>query len=135
MAEKVAEKAIYWGTGKRKDAVARVRLVPGKGKFHLNDKSLEDYFPREAHRLMIQQPLRITETIDRFDVIAKLEGGGISGQAGALRHGIALALLEADESLRSKLKEAGFITRDPRMKERRKYGLKKARKRPQFSKR
>jgi len=131
----VAKEAVYWGVGKRKDAVARVRLVPGKGSFKLNQKSLEEYFPRENHRILIQQPFRITDTLDRFDVIAKLEGGGISGQAGALRHGIAKALLEADESYRAKLKNSGLITRDSRMKERRKYGLKKARKRPQFSKR
>lgn len=135
VAEKVAEKAVYWGTGERKNAIARVRLVAGKGKFNLNGKPLEEYFPRETHRLLIQRPLIITETIDKFDVFAKLEGGGISGQAGALRHGIALALLQADDGFRVKLKEAGFLTRDPRMKERRKYGLKKARKRPQFSKR
>lgn len=131
----MAKETVYWGVGKRKDAVARVRLVSGKGSFKLNQKSLEEYFPRETHRILIQQPLKITDTLDKFDVIAKLEGGGISGQAGALRHGIAMALLEADESYRAKLKNSGLITRDSRMKERRKYGLKKARKRPQFSKR
>lgn len=129
------EQAVYWGTGKRKDAVARVRLVPGNGGFTLNGKPLEEYFPRKTHQILVQFPLQLTGTIDKFDVIANLEGGGVSGQAGALRHGVAKALLEADETLRSVLKSAGLLTRDPRMKERRKYGLKKARKRPQFSKR
>lgn len=129
------EQAAYWGTGKRKDSVARVRLTPGKGAFKLNGRTLEEYFPRRAHQLMIQEPLRLTGMESTFDVSAKLEGGGVSGQAGALRHGISLALIEADESLRGKLKAAGFVTRDPRMTERKKYGLKKARKRPQFSKR
>lgn len=115
--------------------MARVRLVPGKGNFRVNERSLEEYFPRQTHRVLIQQPLKLTNTSDKFDVIAKLEGGGVSGQAGALRHGIAMALLEVDESYRAKLKDFGLITRDSRMKERRKYGLKKARKRPQFSKR
>ncbi len=131
----MAEKVVYWGTGKRKDAGARVRLIPGTGSFTLNNKSLEEYFPRKSHQILVRQALQLTGTADKFDVIARLEGGGISGQAGALRHGIAKALLEADESLRGPLKKAGFLTRDPRMKERRKYGLKKARKKPQFSKR
>jgi small subunit ribosomal protein S9 len=131
----VAKQAVYWGSGKRKDAIARVRLVPGKGNVKVNEKSLEEYFTRQTHRVLVQQPLKLTDTSDKFDVIAKLEGGGVSGQAGALRHGIAMALLEADEGYRAKLKDFGLITRDSRMKERRKYGLKKARKRPQFSKR
>lgn len=131
----MTEQVAYWGTGKRKDAVARVRLIPGTGDFILNNRSLEEYFPRKTHQIMVKHPLQLTGTIDKFDVIAKLEGGGVSGQAGALRHGIAKALLEIDETLRTSLKGAGLLTRDSRMKERRKYGLKKARKKPQFSKR
>ncbi|MFH1736992.1 MAG: 30S ribosomal protein S9 [Actinomycetota bacterium] len=131
----MTEQVVYWGTGKRKDSVVRVRLMPGKGSFNLNGRTLEDYFPRKVHHILINQPFVATGLTDAFDVFAKLEGGGISGQAGALRHGIAKALLQTDESLRPALKAAGLLTRDPRMKERRKYGLKKARKRPQFSKR
>lgn len=131
----MAEQAVYWGTGKRKDAIARVRLIPGKGEFKVNGKTMEDYFPRKVHHILIQSPFTVTGLTGAYDVFAKLEGGGVSGQAGALRHGIAKALLEADESLRPALKAAGLLTRDPRMKERRKYGLKKARKKPQFSKR
>jgi small subunit ribosomal protein S9 len=131
----LAEQAVYWGTGKRKDAIARVRLIPGKGEFKVNGKTMEDYFPRKVHHILIQSPFTVTGLTGAYDVFAKLEGGGVSGQAGALRHGIAKALLEADESLRPALKAAGLLTRDPRMKERRKYGLKKARKKPQFSKR
>jgi small subunit ribosomal protein S9 len=131
----LAEQAVYWGTGKRKDAIARVRLIPGKGEFQVNGKTMEDYFPRKVHHILIQSPFTVTGLTGAYDVFAKLEGGGVSGQAGALRHGIAKALLEADESLRPALKAAGLLTRDPRMKERRKYGLKKARKKPQFSKR
>jgi len=131
----VAEKVVYYGTGRRKDAVARVRLMPGKGEYNINNRSLETYFGRRTLQTLIQQPFEVTGTSGRYDVIATIIGGGISGQAGALRHGIARALLEADEGFRSELKKAGLLTRDPRMKERRKYGLKKARKRPQFSKR
>ncbi len=131
----MAEQVVYWGTGKRKDAIARVRLIPGKGDFNVNGKSIDEYFPRQVHHILINQPFMVTGLIGAYDVHAKLEGGGVSGQAGALRHGIAKALLEADDSLRPALKAAGLLTRDPRMKERRKYGLKKARKRPQFSKR
>ncbi|MFA5867991.1 MAG: 30S ribosomal protein S9 [Actinomycetota bacterium] len=131
----MAEQAVYWGTGKRKDAIASVRLIPGKGEFNCNGKTMEEYFPRKVHHILIQTPFSVTGLTDAYDVFAKLEGGGVSGQAGALRHGIAKALLEADESLRPALKAAGLLTRDPRMKERRKYGLKKARKKPQFSKR
>lgn len=131
----MAEKAVYWGTGKRKDAIARVRLIPGKGEFNINGKTMEDYFPRKVHHILIATPFSVTGLTGVYDVFAKLESGGVSGQAGALRHGIAKALLEADESLRPALKAAGLLTRDPRMKERRKYGLKKARKKPQFSKR
>lgn len=133
---KVESKVVaYRGTGRRKDAVAQVRLIPGDGQFTVNGKSLEDYFGRETHRVDIVRPLDITETRDRFNVIAKITGGGVSGQAGALRHGIARALLEASEDFRDELKKAGLLTRDQRMTERKKYGLKKARKRPQFSKR
>jgi len=131
----VAEKAVYGGTGKRKDAIARVRLVPGTGVFNLNGRTLDDYFPRKTHHILINMPFTVTSLTDAYDVFATLEGGGVSGQAGALRHGIAKALLEVDDSLRPALKAAGLLTRDARMKERRKYGLKKARKKPQFSKR
>lgn len=126
---------VYTATGRRKDAVARVRLIPGKGKFDLDGKNLEDYFGRTTLRTMVKRPLELTGTLDKFDIIARLHGGGISGQAGALRHGIARALVQADEGFHGLLKKAGLLTRDPRMKERRKYGLKKARKAPQFSKR
>ncbi len=131
----MADKVIYYGTGRRKDAVARVRLTPGKGEFNIDGKNLETYFGRKTLQTLVQQPFDVTGTIGRFDVIASITGGGVSGQAGALRHGIARALLEADDGFRGELKKAGLLTRDPRMKERRKYGLKKARKRPQFSKR
>ena len=131
----MADKVIYYGTGRRKDAVARVRLTPGKGEFNIDGKNLETYFGRKTLQTLVQQPFDATGTIGRFDVIASITGGGVSGQAGALRHGIARALLEADDGFRGELKKAGLLTRDPRMKERRKYGLKKARKRPQFSKR
>ena len=133
---KVQSKVVsYRGTGRRKDAVAQVRLTPGDGQFAINGKSLEDYFGRETHRVDIVRPLELTETRDKFNVIAKITGGGVSGQAGALRHGIARALLDADDEFRDELKKAGLLTRDQRMTERKKYGLKKARKRPQFSKR
>jgi small subunit ribosomal protein S9 len=125
----------FCGTGRRKNAVARVRLVPGRGKVLVNERLLDEYFGLKTLEMIVRQPLQITETINRFDVLALVEGGGVSGQAGAIRMGIARALLEADENLRPVLKRAGFLTRDPRMKERRKYGLKKARKAPQFSKR
>jgi len=125
----------YYGTGRRKNAVARVRLLPGTGKFVINDRSLEDYFPLKTLQRLVVQPLEKTNTLDKYDVMVNVEGGGISGQAGAVRHGIARALLKVDENYRPILKKAGFLTRDPRMKERRKYGLKKARKAPQFSKR
>lgn len=126
---------VYAATGRRKDAVARVRLIPGKGKFDLKGKGLEEYFGRRTLCSLVKRPLEITGTLGKFDVVASLHGGGISGQAGALKHGIARALLEIDESFHNLLKKAGLLTRDPRMKERRKYGLKKARKAPQFSKR
>lgn len=125
----------FYGTGRRKDAVARVYLVPGEGKITVNKKSMEDYFGRRTLEVTVRQPLKAVGAEDRFDVKAKVMGGGKSGQAGALLLGIARALVEADPNLRPTLKKAGFLTRDPRMKERRKYGLKKARRAPQFSKR
>jgi small subunit ribosomal protein S9 len=123
------------GTGRRKEAVARVRLVPGSGKVLLNGRTLEEYFPARSHRIMVTTPFRVIGREKEFDVTARLDGGGVSGQAGALRHGIARALIEMDPSLRPALKKEGLLTRDPREKERRKYGLKKARKAPQYSKR
>lgn len=125
----------YYGTGRRKNSVARVRLVPGDGKVMINSRALDEYFGKKTLEMIVRQPLVVTETENRFDVLAKVEGGGTTGQAGAVRMGIARALLQADETLRPALKREGFLTRDPRMKERRKYGLKKARKAPQFSKR
>ncbi len=125
----------FYGTGRRKDAVARVYLVPGEGKIVVNNKTLEDYFGRRTLEVTVRQPLEAVGATDRFDVKAKVAGGGKSGQAGALLLGISRALIEADPNLRPTLKRAGFLTRDPRMKERRKYGLKKARRAPQFSKR
>ncbi len=125
----------YYGTGRRKTSIARVRLVPGEGKVTINGRDIDDYCDYETLKRDIRLPLAITETQGRFDVIAKVEGGGYTGQAGALRHGIARALLKADAELRPILKKAGFLTRDPRMKERKKYGLKAARRAPQFSKR
>jgi small subunit ribosomal protein S9 len=129
------EQVQYYGTGRRKNAVARVRLVPGGGQIMINNKDIDQYFGLEVLKLIVRQPLKLTETADRFNVIAKVEGGGTSGQAGAIRHGIARALLKAEGNYRPSLKRAGFLTRDPRMTERKKYGLKKARKAPQFSKR
>jgi small subunit ribosomal protein S9 len=123
------------GTGRRKEAVVRVRLTPGTGQILLNGRSLEEYFPSRAHRITVTTPFRVVDKEKEFDVVARLDGGGISGQAGALRHGIARALIELDPSLRPVLKREGLLTRDPREKERRKYGLKKARKAPQYSKR
>lgn len=125
----------YMGTGRRKESVARVRLIPGSGRIVINGKQLDQYFGLETLKLIVRQPLVATATLDRFDVIAKVEGGGFSGQAGAIRHGIARALLRADAGYRPVLKKNGYLTRDPRMKERKKYGLKKARRAPQFSKR
>lgn len=131
----VSPNVVYQATGRRKEAVAQVRLLPGKGNFEVNGKTLEDFFGREIICLLVKRPLEITNTLNKFDIVAHVIGGGVSGQAGALQHGIARALLEVDETFRSSLKRTGFLTRDPRMKERRKYGLKKARKRPQYSKR
>jgi len=123
------------GTGRRKEAVVRVRLIEGTGTFKLNDRPLEDYFPNPAHRRLVTEPLRVTNTLERYDIVASLAGGGVSGQAGALRHGIARALVDLDVELRGELKKRGFLTRDARETERKKYGLKKARKAPQYSKR
>ncbi len=128
-------KVYYYGTGRRKKSIARVRLVPGEGKVLINDRSLDDYFGLETMKVIVKQPLTLTDTLSKFDVICTVVGGGFTGQAGAIRHGISRALLKADEELRPALKKAGFLTRDPRMKERKKYGLKKARKASQFSKR
>ena len=125
----------YQGTGRRKNAVARVRLIPGEGKVTVNKRELAEYFGKKTLEMIVQQPFNVTDTVGKYDVVALAHGGGTTGQAGALRLGIARALLKADPSLRPALKRAGFLTRDPRMKERRKYGLKKARKAPQFSKR
>lgn len=125
----------FYGTGRRKNAVARVYLVPGEGKVVVNNKEVLDYFGRKTLDMVVRQPLELTSTAGRFDVMVKVIGGGVSGQAGAVRHGLARALVQADPNLRPVLKRAGFLTRDPRMKERRKYGLKKARRAPQFSKR
>ena len=128
-------KVQYYGTSKRKKAIARMRLVPGNGNIKINGRSIDDYFGLETLKVIVRQPLALTETLNKFDVIGKVVGGGFTGQAGAIRHGIARALIKADEELRPSLKKAGYLTRDPRMKERKKYGLKKARRAPQFSKR
>ena len=128
-------KVQFYGTGRRKKSIARVRLVPGEGKVTINDRSLDDYFGLETLKVIVKQPMVLTDTASKFDAICKVVGGGFTGQAGAIRHGMARALLKADEELRGTLKKAGFLTRDPRMKERKKYGLKKARRAPQFSKR
>jgi small subunit ribosomal protein S9 len=125
----------YQGTGRRKSAMARVRLYPGDGSIIVNDKPVEEYFSRKRDILHLTEPLRVTATQDSFDLTVKVEGGGISGQAGAVRHGIARALLEADPNLRPTLRKGGFLTRDPRAKERKKPGLKRARKAPQYTKR
>lgn len=125
----------YYGTGRRKTSVARVRLVPGEGNVVINGRHIDEYFGIKTLDLIVKQSLNLTETADKYDVIANVQGGGPSGQAGAIRHGISRALLELDAELRPALKKAGFLTRDPREKERRKYGLKKARKASQFSKR
>lgn len=136
MTAKILKKKLqYLGTGRRKKAVARVRLIPGSGNIIINKRTLDEYFPLDTLKLIVNQPLVLTNTTDKFDVIVNVRGGGTTGQAGAIRHGIARALCEADITYRPELKKAGFLTRDPRMKERKKYGLKKARKAPQFSKR
>jgi small subunit ribosomal protein S9 len=125
----------YYGTGRRKSSVARVYLVPGTGKVTINKKDMDDYFGYDTLKVIARQPLELTSTTDKFDVLVNVKGGGYTGQAGAIRHGIARALCEADAELRPALKKAGYLTRDPRMKERKKPGLKKARRAPQFSKR
>ena len=125
----------YYGTGRRKKSIARVYLVPGTGKITINKRDIDEYLGLETLKLIVRQPLAATETADKFDVIVNVRGGGVSGQAGAIRHGIARALLQADPDYRPVLKKAGYLTRDPRMKERKKYGLKAARRAPQFSKR
>lgn len=125
----------FIGTGRRKTSVARVRLIPGNGKVTINNRDIDEFFNFETLRVIAKEPLAITDNADKYDVLVNVHGGGFTGQAGAIRHGIARALLEADLELRPLLKKAGHLTRDPRMKERKKYGLKKARKSPQFSKR
>lgn len=128
-------KAYFYGTGRRKESTARVRLYPGNGKITINDRDIDDFFGLDTLKLIVRQPMELTDTLSRLDVVARVSGGGVSGQAGAIRHGIARALLEFDGELRGDLKKAGFLTRDPRMKERKKYGLRGARRAPQFSKR
>ena len=125
----------YYGTGRRKSSVARVYLVPGTGKITINKRDMDEYFGLETLKVVVRQPLAATETADKFDVLVNVRGGGYTGQAGAIRHGIARALLNVDADYRPVLKKAGFLTRDPRMKERKKYGLTAARRAPQFSKR
>ena len=127
--------AKFYGTGRRKKSIARVYLVPGNGNITINKRSIDEYFGLETLKLIVRQPLELTDTLTKFDVLVNVNGGGFTGQAGAIRHGISRALLEADADYRPSLKKAGFLTRDPRMKERKKYGLKKARRAPQFSKR
>lgn len=131
----MAIKVDYWGTGRRKKAVARVRLIPGQGNIVINNRSFDDYFPNQVSRLIVQQPLVVSDATGRFDIHCRVHGGGISGQAGAVQLGIARALTRANPDLRPVLRRNGFLTRDPRMKERKKYGLHKARKAPQYSKR
>lgn len=125
----------FYGTGRRKKSVARVRVYPGTGKITINDRAIDDYFGLETLKLIVRQPLTLTGTTEKFDIVCRVNGGGVTGQAGAIRHGLSRALLQYDEALRPALKKAGFLTRDPRMKERKKYGLKGARRAPQFSKR
>lgn len=128
-------KVQYYGTGRRKKSIARVRLVPGNGNITINKRDIEEYFDYDTLKVIVKEPLTITDTLDKYDAIIIVNGGGFTGQAGAVRHGISRALIKADEELRPILKKAGFLTRDPRMKERKKYGLKKARRASQFSKR
>ena len=127
--------AKFYGTGRRKKSIARVYLVPGTGNITINKRSIDEYFGLETLKVVVRQPLVATETLDKYDVIVTVKGGGYTGQAGAIRHGVARALLQVDGEFRAVLKKAGFLTRDPRMKERKKYGLKAARRAPQFSKR
>ncbi len=137
MAKATTKKKIqYWGTGRRKKAVARVRLIPGgNGTIVINNKSIDEYFGLDTLKYIVRQPLALTETLSKYDVLVNVNGGGYTGQAGAIRHGVARALIIAEPELRPALKKEGFLTRDSRMKERKKYGLKKARRAPQFSKR
>jgi small subunit ribosomal protein S9 len=128
-------KPYFYGTGRRKKSIARVRLLPGTGAVRINKRDIDDYFGLGTLKLIVNQPFGVTDTVGKFDINCTVTGGGVSGQAGAIRHGVARALLQSDEELRSVLKRAGFLTRDPRMKERKKYGLKAARRAPQFSKR
>ncbi len=128
-------KPYFYGTGRRKKSIARVKLYPGTGVITINKRDIDEYFGLETLKLIVNQPYEITDTVGKFDIVCTVTGGGISGQAGAIRHGLAKALLQADETYRPALKKAGFLTRDPRMKERKKYGLKAARRAPQFSKR
>ncbi len=128
-------KPYFYGTGRRKSSVARVRVYNGTGKITINDRDIDDYFGLETLKLIARQPLALTDTAEKFDIVCRVAGGGVTGQAGAIRHGISRALLQFDENLRPTLKKAGLLTRDPRMKERKKYGLKGARRAPQFSKR
>ncbi len=129
------EKIMFYGTGRRKSSIARVRLVAGNGTITINNKSIDEYFGTDILKVIVKQPLVVTNTLEKYDVICTVTGGGFTGQAGAIRHGIARALLEVNQEYRPVLKSNGFLTRDSRMKERKKYGLKKARKAPQFSKR
>ena len=133
----MAKKAVaqFYGTGRRKKSIARVYVVPGKGNITINNRDIDDYFGLETLKVIVRQPLVATETVEKYDVKVNVKGGGYTGQAGAIRHGIARALLKVDEDFRPTLKQAGYLTRDPRMKERKKYGLKAARRAPQFSKR
>lgn len=131
----MAKSAKIYGTGRRKKSIARVYLVPGKGNITINKRPIDEYFGLETLKVIVKQPLTTTDTLEKFDVIVNVHGGGYTGQAGAIRHGISRALLQADAEYRPALKKAGFLTRDPRMKERKKYGLKAARRAPQFSKR
>ena len=133
MAKKTA--AQFYGTGRRKKSIARVYVVPGKGNITINNRDIDDYFGLETLKVIVRQPLVATDTVEKYDVKVNVKGGGYTGQAGAIRHGIARALLKVDEDFRPTLKQAGYLTRDPRMKERKKYGLKAARRAPQFSKR
>ena len=132
---KAKKSAQYYGTGRRKSSIARVYLVPGKGNITINKRDIDDYFGLETLKVIVRQPLVATDNVEKYDVKVNVKGGGYTGQAGAIRHGIARALLQVDEEFRPTLKAAGFLTRDPRMKERKKYGLKAARRAPQFSKR
>ena len=131
----ISAKPYFYGTGRRKKSVARVRLLPGTGVIRINKRDIDDYFGLGTLKLIVNQPFGVTSTVGKFDINCTVSGGGVSGQAGAIRHGVSRALLQADEEYRSVLKRAGFLTRDPRMKERKKYGLKAARRAPQFSKR